>query len=133
MWANCFKNEVRVTGADGTHTQLTFNGRGQPLSVTNALGEQTAFAYQENAASPAFGRRTTETAALGTALASATMFFYDDYARVHTITNHDNDVVTLDYDAIGGAPLKSLDRVTTTTGPDGSGACVLWDRLDVGE
>ena len=32
-----------VTGAEGTQTQLTFNGRGQALSVTNALGEQTAF------------------------------------------------------------------------------------------
>jgi YD repeat-containing protein len=133
VWANCFKNEARVTGADGTQTQLTYNGCGQALSVTNALGEQSTFAYQETAASPAFGRRTTETAAVGTALAAATSLGYDDSARVHMITNQDNDVVTLDYDAIGGAPLKSLDRVTTTTGPDGSGAWVLWDRLDVGE
>lgn len=27
----------------------------------------------------------------------------------------------------------ALDRVTTTTGPDGGGSYVMWDKLDVGE
>jgi RHS repeat-associated protein len=122
-----------VTGADGALTTLGYNVRGQLIAVVNPLSQNTSLTYEENAVSPAFGRRKTVTAAVGTPLASTTTFDYDAYGRLATVTDPETDMVTFAYDAISGDPLKTLDRMTMTTGPDGSGAWVLWDKVDAAE
>ncbi len=126
-----------VTAADGTTTSIAYNGRGQPTSITNASGtalaNTTSFTYVEDANSPAFGRRSTVTAAAGTGVAATTGFAYDGYGRLLSVTDPQGDTVTLAYDAVAANPLMTLDRVSSTTGPDGSGSYVIWDKLDVGE
>lgn len=107
-----------ITDAAGQQTGILYNARGQVETVTNAKGEVTKFVYDEVAAHPEFGRLLTVTQAFGTALAATTTSGYDAYGRVSSMTDSENYTVTLAYDAIGGDPLKSLDRPTRVTFPD---------------
>jgi len=109
-----------ITDAAGKQTSILYNARGQTETVTNAKGEVTKYVYDEVPAHPQFGRLLTVTRALGTALAATTTTGYDASGRVSTITDRENYTVTLAYDAIGGDPLQSLDRMTRVTFPDGS-------------
>jgi len=107
-----------ITDAAGKQTGILYNARGQVETVTNAKNEVTKFVYDETPANPEFGRLLTVTRAFGTGLASAMTYGYDAYGRVDSVTDSENYTVSLAYDAIGGDPLKSLDRPTRVTFPD---------------
>ncbi|MEP6670726.1 MAG: RHS repeat-associated core domain-containing protein [Chthoniobacter sp.] len=107
-----------VTDAAGQQTIIGYNTRGQVQSVTNAKGEVTQFAYDDTPAQPGFGRLVTVTRASGTAFAAATHYALDAYGRVQTVTDSEGYAVNLAYDAVGGDPLQSVDRVTRVNYPD---------------
>lgn len=94
-----------VTDASGGQTFYTYNGRGQILTITNALGEVISNTYDDH------GNLTKVDGPLPGDDDSVEMT-YDAFARVRTITNIDGSTLTYDYD--------DLDRVTRITYPDAS-------------
>jgi YD repeat-containing protein len=102
-----------MTDAAGETTTFTYNTAGQLLTETNPLTETTTYAYDTD------GYLTSVT---GAVTGSMTTFTYDDYGRVDSITDSDDYVVTLDYDA--------LDRPTEIGYPDGTSETITYDKLD---
>ena len=117
---------TQLTAVDGTVTQVAYNTRGQVSTLTDALGRVTTLTYRN--AAPGFGRVETVTDPSGT-----TTLTYDAYDRLQSVTNAQGETTTVEYDAIGGAPLKTLNRVTKVTHPNGQFERVVWDKLDVAE
>ncbi|HRH00895.1 MAG TPA: hypothetical protein PLR99_31850 [Polyangiaceae bacterium] len=98
-----------TTDGAGQTTTYTYTALGQIATITNAKGEVTTFTYDTNPASPGYGRVLSITGAVP---GGDRTFTYDDYGRVRTTTSSEGHTLTYDYDA--------LDRVRTTTYPDGS-------------
>ncbi len=122
---------TKITDAAGQVTHLQVNARGQVTQVENAKHELTAIAYGETVGSPAYGRLTALTRAAGTGLAATTTTGYDAYGRVASVTQPGPYTVTLGYDAIGGNPLRTLDRIERVSYPDGTSEFAWHDKLDV--
>lgn len=98
-----------MTDGAGRTTQYTYSSTGQVETIENPKGEVTSFTYETNTASAAYGRVLSIT---GDVAGGNRTFTYDGYGRVRTITDSEGYTVTYDYD--------SLDRMRTTTYPDGS-------------
>ena len=123
-----------ITDAAGQATTIAYNTRGQVEQTTNAKGEVTKFEYFDVATSGTtplanYGKVKKVTQAFGTALARAVNYTYDSAGRPKTVTDHEGYAVTLDYDAIGDLPLKTLDRVTKVTFPDLTTEESIYDSL----
>jgi len=106
-----------TTDAGGQTTTLTYNARGQALTVTNAKNETTTNTYDA-----VTGVLQTTT---GPVTGSTTTFSYDGYGRLQTVTEPDGYAVTTAYD--------TLNRVTTRTYPDNSTETSTYSRLDLTE
>ena len=117
-----------ITDAAGQASSILYNARGQVTQMTNPKGEVTKMEYFE-VAGPDFGKVKKVTEAFGTALARAVQSTYDGAGRMKTVTDHEGYTVTLDYDAIGGDALKTLDRVVKVTFPDATTSQTIYDPL----
>lgn len=120
--------------------EMTYNSAHQPLTVTDAAGETTSYAYTaegqlETVTTPPRAgiteNRTTMydydedgylESVTGPASGATTGYEYDSYGRTRTVTDSDGYVLTLDYDA--------LDRQTKVTYPDSTFEETVYDRLD---
>jgi RHS repeat-associated protein len=129
----------------------TYNSQHEPLTVTDAAGQTTTYAYDpqgrvqtvmtpsrgglssaertttyayypDNAPTGA-GRVQTVTGPSTPQGAPVTSYTYDGYGRVQTTTDPDGYALTYDYDA--------LDRPTRTTYPDATYEETVYNRLDV--
>ena len=104
---------LTVTDAAGQGTAYTYNTRGQVLTVTNARNETTTYTYDPNGyltsvAGPLPGQITTYT--------------YDSVGRIRTFTDESQYTLTFDYDA--------LDRPTKITYPDATYVQLGYTALD---
>lgn len=129
--------EVRniTGGVSETLSKMTYDGNHRPLTVTDAAGQVTTYAYN------AFGQAATitnpknETTTFnydgsgylsritGALPGSTTTFTYDTVGRVQTVTGPDGLSITTDYD--------NLNRPIKITYPDGTYEQTLYNRLDV--
>ncbi len=118
----------------------TYNTQHLPLTVTDAAGQTTAYAYNpagqiETVTTPeragiTENRTTTYSydedgfleSITGPATGATTGFTYDAIGRLKTTTTSDGDTVMYDYD--------NLDRVTKVTYPDGTYDETIYERLD---
>jgi RHS repeat-associated protein len=121
------------TGFDTLETR-TYNGRHEPLTVSDASGQMTTYLYnaagQIESVTNAKNETTTYsynatkqlTGISGPVPGATTTFTYDGYNRIRTTTDADSYTITLDYDA--------LDRRTQTTFPDGTTELTQYHLLD---
>ncbi|TVR46265.1 MAG: RHS repeat protein [Puniceicoccaceae bacterium] len=114
---------TRAYDAAGFLTTFTFNDAGQITSITNPLGETTAFVYHETDAPGQQRRgrlaRIEQAAPLAATLA---VFGYDAFGNVASVTGPDGHFVAFTYDA--------LDRITRFTYPDGTYEELTYRHLD---
>ncbi|MBX7223798.1 MAG: hypothetical protein K1Y36_28040 [Blastocatellia bacterium] len=125
-----------------TLAQYTYNSKHQPLTMTDAASQTTAFTYTANQYSQrqtvtnAKSETTTFaysavngspsvflTSVTGPVSGSTTTYGYDGYNRVRTVTNSDSYTVTTDYD--------NGDRPTVITYPDGTTQEMGYTKLDL--
>jgi YD repeat-containing protein len=112
---------LTATDASGKTAVYTYYPNGQVHTVTNAKGEITTYAYD------ASGYLLGIT---GPVAGAITSFAYDGFGRLRTTTDSEGYAVTIDYDAIGGDPTKTMDRIAKVTYPDGTYEETTYDRLD---
>jgi RHS repeat-associated protein len=112
---------MTATDASGQTTSYAYYPSGQINTVTNAKQETTTFGYDPS------GYLTSMT---GPVVGASRQFSYDGFGRPRTTTDSEGYTVTADYDAIGGDPGKTLNRVAKVTYPDGTFEQVSYDRLD---
>jgi len=104
-----FYNLTRITYADDTHDDLTYDSKGNLLSHTDRRGRTWTFTYNSRgqvltATNPAGGVITNTYNADGTLASSTTSdvgvttFGYDAYKRLHEIRRPNGKTVILDYD-----------------------------------
>ena len=91
----------------GNLTQIAYDAKGNPLTITDALNQVTTFTYN-----PQGLLLTTKDA-----LNQTTTFAYDALGRLLTTTDPLNRITTLTYDAAGNVATSkdALNRVTTFT------------------
>lgn len=111
---NAQHEPLTVTDAAGQQTSYTYNASGQLATATNAKQETTTYTYD-----PSTGVLNSE---VGPAGGASQAYTYDGYGRVRTSTDTDGYTTTNDYDA--------LDRLVKVTYPDGTFAQTVYDRLD---
>jgi len=104
---------LTVTDAAGSTTTLTYNGKGQVKTSTNALGQKTTYDYNG-------GYLTSIVDANGKTVASYT---YDNVGRIATETDSQGYTLAYSYD--------NLDRLTQISYPDGTTTRYKYNRLDV--
>ncbi len=132
-----YQNHLPETlkGADGYATSMTYNARGQANSVQRPDGSTTVVTYYETAG-PGFGKPQTLTTTYpgsGTRTVSQE-FAYDAFHRIASITDlNDQYSIGIEYDAIGGVPTNSLDRITKITYPDATFEKVDYLLLDASD
>jgi YD repeat-containing protein len=97
------------TDAAGQQTIYTYNAYGQILTRTNAKNETTTFAYGGSVPN---GYLASITSPPFNNISAVTSFTYDNANRVRTVTESDGYTVTTDYD--------NLDRPIQVTYPDGT-------------
>lgn len=114
-----YANHLSGTTTDGAGqtTTITYNARGQALTITNAKNETTTNTYDA-----VTGVMLTTT---GPVTGKTTTFTYDGYGRPQTVTEPDGYAVTTAYD--------TLNRVTSVTYPDNSTETRTYSRLDLTE
>jgi RHS repeat-associated protein len=112
---------LTATDASGQTTQYVYNAAGQTQSVTNAKNKTTTFNRDTN------GYLQNITRALPGATIS---FTYDAFGRLRTTTDSEGYTITSDYDAIGGDPTKTMNRVSKITYPDSTYDEITYNRLD---
>lgn len=105
------------TEASGARTSWTYNSIGQVTSVTDALGLSRTFSYFTEPTEKSYGALKAVNGPSGQLLAA---YSYDAFGRVATSTDADGRILRFNYDAEGGNPIKSLDRITRVTYPDGT-------------
>jgi RHS repeat-associated protein len=136
--------EVRQT--TGSLNELlanyTYNGQHLPLTATDASGQTTIYTYYPSGQIHTVTNAKQETTSLGYdpsgyftsvtgPVAGATrQFAYDGFGRLRTTIDSEGYTRTADYDAIGGNPTKTLNRVAKVTYPDGTFEQITYDRLD---
>jgi RHS repeat-associated protein len=102
-----------VCGTSGAGDQsFTYDGNGNVLSRTNALGNVTRFAYE-----PVFNRVTSLTDPIG----NVTQFAYDSRGNLIQITDANDNQTSLAYDSAG--------LVTAITDPLNNQARLSYDNL----
>jgi RHS repeat-associated protein len=106
-----------ITDAAGQDTDITYNGAGQPLTVTNAKNETTTYVYET-------GTNNLLTVT-GPVTGATTTYIYDAYERVESVEDADGYIVVTDYD--------HLNRVTQRTYPDDTTETNTYARLDLVE
>jgi RHS repeat-associated protein len=104
---------LTVTDAAGSTTTLTYNGRGQVKTSTNALGQKTTYNYNG-------GYLTSIIDANGKTVVSYT---YDNIGRIETETDSQGYTLAYGYD--------NLDRLTQISYPDGTTTRYKYNRLDI--
>jgi RHS repeat-associated protein len=112
---------LTATDAAGQTTTYTYNAAGQVLTIENAKHEITTYNYDGNGYLQNI---------VGAVPGAITSFTYDGFGRLRTTTDSEGYMVTIDYDAIGGDPAKTMDRVAKITYPDSTYEEVTYDRLD---
>ena len=103
---------------------LQWNAYGQLTQITNPKNEVTRHNYFTSvlATDPRYGQ-LQNIEQVWTGGTKATTFDYDNYRRVHTVTDSENYTVTYGYD--------DLDRLTTVTYPDLTYEQYEYARLDL--
>ena len=120
---NAAHQPLGMLDAAGQKTVLTYNDFGQPATTTDPLGRVTTFVHDSQG-------YLTEIDGFDPALKS--LFTYDGFGRLASTTTYpDAYTIQVGYDAIGGDPLKTLNRPQTATYPDGSFTEVLYNNLDM--
>ena len=126
---------TRLTSLDGGVTLVNYNTRGQLASITGSDGDSVVLQFDETQGSATLGRLLAQKTVIGPIASPTktltTQFRHDAYGRLDQITNPENEAVTLEYDAIEGNPLRTLDRVTKVISPDGKSERVEWWALSV--
>ena len=120
---NSAHQPVTTTDVAGQTTSLSYNTFGQLQTSQDPLGRTTTFQYDNqgylqeiDGFDPSIKRK----------------FTYDNFGRLtNTTTYPDAYTVQVGYEAIGGNPLATLNRPTTSTYPDGSYTEVDYTNLDV--
>jgi len=112
---------LTATDASRQPTIFSYTTAGQIHTIENAKHEVSTYNYDSN------GYLQNVTGALPGAITS---FGYDGFGRLRTVTDSENYGVVIDYDAIGGNPTKTLNRVAKLTYPDGTYEQITYDRLD---
>ena len=97
------------------NTRYTRNGGLHTVTTTDALGQQTTDSYDVN------GYLTQRTGPLG--VTDTTIWSYDDFGRVRTVTDNTGYTLTYDYD--------NADRITTITYPDQTTQRFTYTLLDL--
>jgi len=105
---------LTVKDAAGRTTSYAYNSAGQLTSQTNALNQTTQYQYNND------GRLIRVINPLGRTEAS---YSYDAYGNLATETDSEGHTLTHQYDA--------LDRRTKTIYPDGTTTEFNWDKLDL--
>ncbi len=118
---NAQHEPLTATDASGKTSIYAYYPNGQVQTITNAKDEVTTFAYGAN------GYLQSIT---GPLVGAITQFAYDGLGRLRTTTDSEGYLLTIDYDAIGGDPTRTLDRVAKVTYPDGTYEETTYDRLD---
>jgi RHS repeat-associated protein len=118
---NAQHEPLTATDASGKTTVYVYYSNGQVHTITNAKNEVTTYAYDTS------GYLQSIT---GPVVGAITQFAYDGFGRLRTTTDSEGYTITIDYDAIGGDPTKSMDRVAKVTYPDGTYEEITYDRLD---
>ncbi len=97
----------RIRDPKGNLTQIAYDAKGNPLTITDALNQVTTFTYN-----PQGLLLTTKDA-----LNQTTTFTYDALGRLLTTTDPLNRTTTLTYDAAGNVATSTdaLNRTTTFT------------------
>ena len=118
---------LKVNDASGQTTTYTYNSAGQPRTVTNAKNETTTFWYTPDGSPLGASPNPNATGYLvetdGPVLGAKTLFTYDGYGRVRTVTDSEGYAVTVDFDI--------FNRPLTLTYPDGTTVRNFYDRLDL--
>jgi RHS repeat-associated protein len=104
---NALHEPLIETDAAGQPATCTYNAQGQVLTRQNAKNETTTYVYGGTV--PA-GCLASVTSPPFNSVSAVTLFTYDSFKRVRTVTDSDNYTVTTDYD--------NLDRKTKVTYPD---------------
>ncbi len=118
-----------------TVAKYTYNGLHEPLTATDAAGQTTTYAYDSN------GLKTSETNAKG----ETTQYRYDSHGNLTQIINAAGQVQhRYTYDATGNMltdtdsegymltyKYDALNRLISTTYPDGTMDQTIYDKLDV--
>ena len=103
---------LTVTDGAGQTTTYTYNAAGQIVTSINAKGETTTYTYNNN-----------YLASVIRPLGATTSYTYDAVGRVKTVTDPIGYTVTFAYD--------NLNRLVSTTYPDGTSKNITYNRLDV--
>jgi RHS repeat-associated protein len=112
---------LTATDASGKSTIYDYYPNGQIHTITNARNDVTTYAYD------ASGHLQTIT---GPVAGAITAFGYDSFGRLHTTIDSAGYKLTIDYDAVGGDPTKTMDRISKVTYPDGTYEETTYNRLD---
>ena len=118
---NAQHEPLTATDASGKTTIYDYYPNGQIHTITNAKNEVTTYAYDTT------GYLQSIT---GPVAGAITTFAYDGFGRLRTTTDSEGYAITISYDAIGGDPTKTMDRVAKVTYPDGTYEETTYDRLD---
>jgi len=118
-----------ITDAAGQTTAIAYNSFGQPKTVANAKSETTTFTYDrdDDSNSETDGYLTTIT---GPVSGATTGIQYDGFGRVWKVTDSESRTVTLEYEAVGSDPTKTLHRPVKVIYPDSTFEQITYDRLD---
>ena len=76
-------------------TTTTYNAQGDVTSVTDPLGHETGYSYDQRRL------ETSETDAVGTPVQRTTTYAYDALGRMISQTDADHHTTTYAYDAVG--------------------------------
>jgi RHS repeat-associated protein len=104
---NALHEPLTDTDAASQPTTYTYNAQGQMLTHKNAKNETTTYVY--GGAVPA-GCLASVTSPPFNSVSAVTIFTYDSFKRVRTVTDTDNYTTTTEYD--------NLDRKIKVTYPD---------------
>jgi RHS repeat-associated protein len=124
LTVNAYDTQHRLlttTDASGQTTTNTYYPLGEIHTVTNAKLETTTYNYDTSGYLQNI---------VGADPGAVTSFTPDAFGRLRTITDSEGYTVTTDYDAVGGDPAKTLNRVAKVTYPDGSYEQTTYNRLD---
>jgi RHS repeat-associated protein len=107
-------NMLTATGANGATAKYSYNSAGQPIQLTDQLGNVTTYSRDGN------GYLTKVT---GPVANSTYSFTYDSAGRIATATDPAASTVSYTYD--------NADRPLTATFPDGTKTVFTYNQLDL--
>jgi RHS repeat-associated protein len=113
---NAQHQPLTITDAAGQTTAFGYNTRGQILAMTNALSHATTYSYDSNGYLLAVDGPLPGTNDMR-------RYTHDGVGRLRTASDVDGYLLTFDYD--------NLDRLTRITYPDGTYESATYNRLDI--